>query len=101
MKQNITAILFDKKGNVLSIGKNSYVKTHPLQAKYAKKAGLDKKVFLHAEIDAIVRCKDLSRAYRIVVFRTLANGTMGSAKPCPICEAAIAAIPSIKVVEHT
>ncbi len=101
VKQNITAILYDKRGNILSIGKNSYVKTHPLQAKYAKRTGLDKKIFLHAEIDAIVRCKDLSRAYRIVVFRTMANGALGNAKPCPICEAAIAAISSIKIVEHT
>lgn len=99
--QNVTAILYDRRGRILSIGKNSYVKTHPLQAFYASKVGHPKKIYLHAEIDALRRCKDLSKAYRIVVIRTLANGKEGNAKPCPICEAAIASIPSIKIVEHT
>lgn len=99
--QNVTAILYDKKGRVLSVGKNSYIKTHPLQALYAAKVGTPKKVYLHAEIDALRRCKELSKAYKIVVIRTLANGNTGNAKPCPICEAAIASIPNIKIVEHT
>jgi hypothetical protein len=30
-RQAITAIITDKKGRVLSIGQNSYSKTHPLQ----------------------------------------------------------------------
>ncbi len=101
MNHSLTAIIYDKRGNILSIGKNSYVRTHPLQAKFAKKAGLEKKVFIHAEIDAIVKCKDLSKAYRIVVMRFHKNGLPASAKPCPICENAISELTGIKVVEHT
>lgn len=100
MKQNITAIIYDRKGNILSIGKNSYVKTHPLQAKYAAKVGLSRKVFLHAEIDAIIKCKDISKAHKIVVTRIMANGTYGNACPCPICVEGISQTP-IKIVEHT
>lgn len=101
MKQNITAIIYDKKGNVLSIGKNSYVKSHPLQAHYAKRVGLEKKIFLHAEINAIIKCRQPEKAHRMLVIRCMANGEYGCAKPCKICSEAIRNfIPNI-IVEHT
>ncbi len=99
-KQDITAILYDKRGRVLSIGQNSYVRTHPLQGYHAKKVGLPDKTFIHAEVAAIVKCKDLSKAYRIKVFRFNNKGEEMLAKPCCICASAIANTP-IKVVEYT
>jgi deoxycytidylate deaminase len=87
--QNITAIIFDKKGRVLSIGKNSYIKTHPRQARYAKAAGLPEKQFLHAEIAAIIKCRSLEKAHRILVTRINKKGKPALAKPCPVCEVAI------------
>jgi deoxycytidylate deaminase len=87
--QDITAIIYDKKGRILSIGKNSYVKTHPKQARHACKVGRPDKVFLHAEMDAIIRCKDLSKAHKIFVTRTSRKGLYVNAKPCPICQDAI------------
>lgn len=87
--QHITAVIYDKKGRVLSLGKNSYVKTHPKQARHAHKVGLPEKIFLHAEMDAIIRCRDLSRAYRILVTRVTRKGEYGNAKPCPVCQSAI------------
>ena len=87
--QNITAVIYDKKGRVLSLGKNSYVKTHPQQARHARLVGLPEKIFLHAEMDAIIRCRDLSRAHRIVVTRVTRKGKYGNAKPCPVCQSAI------------
>lgn len=85
MRYQITAIILDKKGRPLSIGKNSYTKTHPIMARESAKHGEPYKVFLHAEIDAIVRCRDMSKATRIVVMRFDANGLPVNAKPCPIC----------------
>lgn len=99
-KQNITAIIYDRKGRILSIGKNSYVKTHPMQARYAKKVGQPYKVHLHAEIAAIVKCKNIERAYKISVFRYNKEGKPMLAKPCPICMSAIKAT-NISVVEWT
>jgi tRNA(Arg) A34 adenosine deaminase TadA len=98
-KYNLTAIITDKKGNILAVGKNSYIKTHPLQAKYAKRLGKENAVFLHAEIAAIVRCKDISKAYKITVMR-IENGKAMSAKPCEICMEAIKDV-GIKRIEHT
>lgn len=99
-KYEITAIIYDRRGNVLSIGKNSYVKTHPLQARYASQVGEPNKVFLHAEIDAIVKCKQLDRAHKIVVLRYLESGIPAMAKPCKICRQAIRKTP-IQYIEHT
>lgn len=99
-KYNITAIIYDKRGNVLSIGKNSYVKTHPLQAKYAEAAGEPFKVFLHAEIDAIIKLRSLKTAHKMVIFRYLEDGTPAKAMPCKICRQALAKT-SIQIVEHT
>ena len=98
--QDITAIIYDKKGRILSIGKNSYVKTHPKQARHACKVGRPDKVFLHAEIDAIIRCKDLSKAHRIFVSRVSRKGKYVNAKPCPICQDAIREA-NIRQVEWT
>ena len=97
---DLTAIIYDKRGKVLSIGKNSYVKTHPLQYTHACAVGLPEKKFLHAEIHAIALCKQLSRAHRIVVMRFDKEGEPLNAEPCPVCCSAIRAA-GIKIVEHT
>jgi tRNA(Arg) A34 adenosine deaminase TadA len=99
---HITATIFDKRGRVLSIGHNNYVKTHPVQAEFAAKYGNEKKQFLHAEIDAILKCSCLNRAHRILITRfAKRTGLPRCAKPCPICEAAIRELTPIKIVEHT
>jgi len=100
MTQSLTAIIKDKKGNVLSIGTNSYVKTHPYQAKCAKEAGLPEKIYLHAEIDAIIRCTEISKAHSIHIFRKGKSEKFLLAKPCPVCVNAINRTP-IKKVFHT
>lgn len=99
-RYELTAIIYDKKGRVLSIGKNSYVKTHPLQAFHAQKVGMPDKQFLHAEIHAIARCAELHNAHRIKIMRFDAEGLPKLAKPCPVCQSAIEAA-GIKFVEHT
>lgn len=100
MSHSLTAIIKDKKGNVLAIGKNSYTKTHPYQAKCAKEVGLPEKIYLHAEIDAIIRCNDLSKAHSIHIFRQGKSGKWLLAKPCPACQRAINLTP-IKEIYFT
>lgn len=88
-RQTLKAIIYDKRGRVLSIGRNSYIKTHRVQAKYAERAGVPYKIFLHSEIDAIIKCRDLSKAHRIFVSRYNKNGKPMMAKPCKVCTLAI------------
>ena len=100
VRHTIKAIIYDKRGKILSIGFNNYTKTHPLQAHYASKAGEPYKQYLHAEIHAIILCRDLSKAYTIKVFRYGKLNTPLLAKPCPICLSAIEAA-GIPNIEHT
>jgi len=99
-RHNVTAIIFDKRGRILSIGKNSYVKTHPKQAAFARKSGVPCKIYLHAEIHAITKCKDLSKAHKILIMRYDSIGNPRLAKPCKICDDAIKDV-GIKHIEHT
>lgn len=99
-QQTLSAIIYDRKGRVLSIGHNSYIKTHPLQAEHARKVGKEEKVFLHAEIHAIVRCRDLTKAHKIFVSRWDAKGNPVLAKPCPVCMSAIHTS-GIEIIDHT
>ena len=83
----IAAIITDRKGNILSIGVNSYSKTHPRQAYYADKVGKSRKIFLHAEMDALIKCK--GKPYAIYIARVNNKGEERLAAPCTICQMAI------------
>lgn len=101
MKHNVSAVIFDKRGRPLSMGRNSYEKTHPLQAKAAAAVGEPYKVFLHAEISALVRLSDTDRqrAYKMVVMRYNKEGKPMNAKPCKVCQRVLQSFNII--VEHT
>lgn len=83
----MTAIIKDKKGGLLSLGKNSYIKTHPLMYKTARSNGNFNPltVYIHAEVDAIVKCKNIEKAYSIDVYRINSAGKYVSSKPCSVC----------------
>jgi len=77
---------------------NSYSRTHPVQAKYAAKAGEPYKIYLHAEIAALVKAK--GKGFKIKVERYNTSGEPLLAAPCPICMMAIRAA-GIELIEHT
>lgn len=94
----ITAFTYDKRGRLLSVGRNSYVKTHSLQAKYAKMAGRPEAIYVHAELAALMKARN--DVYKLVVVRYNRDGTPALAKPCSVCQLAIEAF-GVRVVEHT
>ena len=96
----ITAVAYDKRGRVLALGKNSYVKTHPFQAEHANAVGEPHKIYLHAEIAALLKIKDLSKVARFVVYRHNDDGKPANAKPCKICARALK-LAGITNIEHT
>jgi deoxycytidylate deaminase len=98
MCYNLTATVYNKRGNIIAVGKNSYTKTHTIQSKYAKRVGEIHKVYLHAEIDALIKAQ--GKGYKIKIERYGKNGEPKNAKPCPICELAIKEA-GIKFVEYT
>jgi len=101
-KHELTAIIKNRKGEVISIGKNSYIKTHPIMIKLARGIGIfdSKKVYLHAEVDAIIKLKDLSKAYSIEIYRYHKKSNIYvTSEPCQVCMSAIKHTP-IKLVKY-
>jgi tRNA(Arg) A34 adenosine deaminase TadA len=84
---------------ILSVGINSYSKSHPLMLHLNREVGHPEQIYLHAEISAILRARD-KPIHRIVVERYNAKGLPANAAPCPICQRAIKMF-GIKIVEHT
>lgn len=72
----------------MSEASNTYQKTHPHQARLAKKVGLPDKIYGHAELLAINKDKRLLGRSLFVV-RVDAKGVPRNATPCPICRLAI------------
>lgn len=100
LRPTLTARCYDKKGNLLSMATNSYTKTHPIQAYFASRVGHDAKIYLHAEIAAIIKAGD-KPIYKIVISRFSPRTHKAlNAKPCPVCAEAIKAY-GIKFVSYT
>ena len=98
-RPTLMAKAFDKKGNLLAKATNSYTKTHPLMLHFGKQVGCTTRVFLHAEIAALLKCKD-KEVYELQIERRKRNGEPGMAKPCPICEKALLAF-GVRKVSYT
>ena len=95
---SITALAYDRKGRLLSAGTNSYIKTHPLQAKYAKLSKRPQAIYMHAEIAALIKAR--GKIHKMVVTRFDTMGNPVNAKPCPACTLALKDY-GVKVIEHT
>ncbi len=94
----ITALAYDKRGKLLSVGRNSYVKTHPLAGYYGKKSGRPDAIYLHAELDALIRAR--GDVHKVVVMRYNAAGKPVNSKPCAGCQLALKDW-GVKHVVHT
>ena len=86
---------------ILSYGYNQ-LKSHPMTLKYGKN---DKSIFLHAELDAIVKCINkygvgILEKSTLYVLRTTPSGVVRDSCPCAGCARAIKAF-KIKKVIHT
>lgn len=88
-KHVVTACIYDKRGRLLSKAQNDYTRSHPVQASFARKAGMPARIYLHAEIAALVKLRAAHSPYRMVIDRVRKDGTPGLAHPCPVCMAAI------------
>ena len=82
-KYTVFCAALNAEGDVVSIGTNSYTKTHPLQKRLAQKCGNVNREYLHAEIAALVKSK--GQVHSLVVVRMTRMGVMRMARPCPIC----------------
>lgn len=92
-RQRLWACVTDKRGNILGEGCNSFVKSSVYQKQMAAKAGKPKCEYLHAELASLTRVfrsKSKAKPHALWVARALRNGEHGLAKPCEVCQLAIA-----------
>ena len=99
-QQSVHAFVYDKRGRLLSSGANSYEKTHTLMYKAGASVGKPGAIYLHAEVAALIKIKDWSKAHRIFVTRYTKDGKPALAKPCAICQSIIERT-GIKLIEYT
>jgi len=85
-KKLVGAILLNK-NRVVTTATNLERKSHPLQAKFAERVGLKEKIFLHAEIAALVKCRE--ECDTIIVARVNNQNKLRNSRPCPICSLAL------------
>jgi tRNA(Arg) A34 adenosine deaminase TadA len=97
-KWRFACIITDRHGSVIAQSFNSMVKSHPMQARLARKHGNRHQIYLHAEIAALVRCR--KDPYALYVARVDAKLRPAMARPCPICMEAIRKA-GIKIVYYT
>lgn len=82
-------VAVDEKHNVIAHAQNNPVKSHPKQKHFANIAGRPESIYLHAEIQALVKCR--TDPFSLYVVRLLADGGFGLSRPCPICKGAMKA----------
>ena len=98
-RPTLKATVRDKKGRVIATAVNSYRKTHPIQQYFAKLCGVENRAWLHAEIAALLKCKEVV-PHSIHIERYWKDGTPALAAPCPICVKAIKAW-GVKYISYT
>ena len=99
MKHCVLATCYDKRGRVLSRRANSYTKTHPLQAHYARLTGQPARQYLHAELHALLATGDRA-VHTISIERYNRHGEPMLAAPCAACALALRDW-GVKRVVHT
>lgn len=89
-KQSIWAMAVNRNGSIIAEAGNMYLKSHPLQARYAKLVGLEEKIYPHSEILLLSKLVKLQQScYAVVIARAGRNGMPMNAAPCPICSYAL------------
>lgn len=85
-KKKVGAVLLNR-NRIVMTATNLEDKSHPIQARFAERVGLNEKIYLHAEIAALVKCKE--ECDTIIVARVNPQNKLRMAKPCPICSLAL------------
>ncbi len=97
-KFKLAATTYSKKGIELAQAYNSTIKTHPWQAKLANLVGMPHRIYLHAEIAALIASNEPVEV--LVVASVTKEGKPAMAKPCPVCQKALE-FAHVKVLIYT
>jgi tRNA(Arg) A34 adenosine deaminase TadA len=99
-KKKIGAILL-RKSKVIVTATNLEKKTHPIQASFAEKVGMKEKIYLHAEINALIKAKEDVDTIVVARIGGHSHNELRMSKPCPICQMALEIKQVRKVIYST
>ena len=81
---DVVALIYSKKGKLLSYGGSTNRKTHPLMKRLGKQVGQPFKETLHAEVRAVTRLKG-GKPHTLHLYRLGKKDTYLPIDPCAIC----------------
>jgi len=85
-KEKVFAVA-EYKGRKVAEAINCYTRSHKRQREYARRAGFPAKVYLHAEIAALIKSR--CRVDSMYIYRLNKKGEMLPSKPCAVCQLAL------------
>lgn len=88
-RKKVGAVLFNSKKRVITTAVNNDDKSHPRQAWWAERVGLKEKIYLHAEMAALIKAREDADTIVVVRLGGHDGKSLRNAKPCPICEPAL------------
>lgn len=83
-QHRVYCVALNRRGHKIAESSNSYIKTHPYQARITRKEG---KVYLHAEVSTLLRARGQSAT--LYVARVGRSGRVLPSCPCDSCRVAI------------
>ena len=88
-RKRVGAVLYNSKKREITSATNNDDKSHPRQAWWAERVGLREKIYLHAEMAALIKAREDADTIVVVRLGGHDGKSLRNAKPCPICEPAL------------
>lgn len=88
-RKRVGAVLYTSKKREITSATNNDYKSHPIQARWAERVGLREKIYLHAEMAALIKAREEGDTIVVVRLGGHDGKSLRNAKPCPICEPAL------------
>ena len=88
-RKKVGAVLYNSKKRVIATAVNNDYKSHPRQAWWAHRVGLEEKIYLHAEMACLIRAREDADTIVVVRLGGHDGKSLRQARPCPICEPAL------------
>lgn len=88
-RKKVGAVLYNSKKRVITTAVNNDYKTHPRQAWWAQRVGLDEKIYLHAEMACLIKAREDADTIVVVRLGGHDGKSLRQSRPCPVCEPAL------------
>ena len=88
-RKKVGAVLYNSKKRVIATAVNNDYKSHPRQAWWVQRVGLQEKIFLHAEMSCLIKAREDADTIVVVRLGGHDGKSLRQARPCRICEPAL------------